>query len=131
MSVLFSAPSWQGTKPGAAKRLADVQLLGLFPGMPGIALAGLTIAQESKGRNANSVILYLPSASRIGSEKAVTARMSPATQTFADGTSETVMTADRSGLRQIDKLTDAIIDAWADANIGNRNPYGVELPLAL
>src|SRR3990167_7136099 len=132
LSVIFSAPTWQSAKPDAAKRLADVQLVGMFPGLPGIALAGITIAQEhGSGRSASSVLLYMPSASRVGAAKAVTARMSPATQTLDDGTTETVMVPNRAGERQIAKLTEAIIDAWADANIGQRNPYGVELPLDL
>lgn len=132
LSVIFSAPTWQSTKPDASKRLADVQLLGMFSGLPSIALAGITIAQEhGSGRSASSVLLYMPSASRVGAAKAVTARMSPATQTLDDGTTETVMVPNRAGERQIAKLTEAIIDAWADANIGQRNPYGVELPLDL
>ena len=125
LAVVFSQPTWQSTKPNAAKRLADVQLLGCFAGMPMIALAGITIAQEDR-----SVILYLPSASRVGSAKAVTARSVPATQTI-DGQSETIMVPSRLGERQIAKLEDAIIDAWAEANTGSRNPYGVEVPLAL
>lgn len=125
LSVVFSRPSWQSTKPNAAKRLADVQLLGMFSTMPLIALAGITIAQENR-----DVILYLPSASRVGSAKAITARMMPATQTL-DGESVTVMVPAPRGERQISRLTDAIIDAWADANESGHDPYNREITLDL
>ena len=126
LSVIFSQPTWQSTKPNAAKRLADVQLVGTFAAMPHVAIAGITIAQEDR-----SVIVYLPSASRVGPAKAITARTAVATQTMPDGTTESVMVPDRRGEREIGKLESAIIDAWVTANTGMKNPYGVEIPLSL
>ena len=126
LSVVFTAPTWQSKKLNAAKRLADVQLLmSGVPCMSALAFAGLTIAQEDR-----SVILYLPPADRIGAAKAITPRFVAGTQTV-DGQTEQVMFPSRAGERQIQKLSEAIIDAWADANTGNRNPYGAEYALSL
>ena len=126
LSVVFTAPTWQSTKPNAAKRLADVQLfMSGVPCMSAVAFAGLTIAQEDR-----SVILYLPSASRVGAAKAITPRLVAGTQTI-DGVTEPTLSPSRSGERQIQKISEAIIAAWADANAGNRNPYGAEYALSL
>ena len=126
LSVVFTAPTWQSKKPDAAKRLADVQLfVSGVPCISAMAFAGLTIAQEDR-----SVILYLQPADRIGAAKAITPRLVAGTQTV-DGQTEQVMFPSRSGERQIQKLSEAIIDAWADANAGNRNPYGAEYALSL
>jgi hypothetical protein len=122
--VVFTEPTWQSTKKLDQKRLADVQVYGLTPSFPNMAIVGFTIAQVKR-----EVILYLPTHDRAGG-KCLAPRMVSGTQTV-DGETIAFMAPAKRGEREIAKLTDAIMDAWADANVGNKSPYNVELPLSL
>lgn len=127
VSVRFAEPAYRG-KPDASNNIArpnvaDATLAGVFGDLP-LCLAGLTL-----NKNGSQIVIYMPKTGPIqGSPAAIQPAMIPA----PDGVeTESGMVLAPGARGAVERLHDAIRNAWADANKTTTTAWGKDFPLAL
>ena len=111
--VMFHEPTWQ-PKDAGSRRLAECDIYGAFGDRP-IVLSGFAVAMNA----AREVIVYLPSASRVGSQKAV----APANRFIDDPDGGKIAVPSKAGEAAVQQLTAAILAAYRSAELTSVGPF--------
>lgn len=127
LTITFRKPTWQPTKDGKAKRMADGEIVGLFaavhPSLSGVTFGGFTVAQQPGER---TMIVYWPPESKSFSARpSIRGRMREIPDPENGGV---VLVPDAKADRGVKKLEDAIVDAYAEAFANGANGYDRPMP---
>lgn len=113
LRAMFRPASWQ-PKDAGSRRLAECDIYGAFGDRP-IVLSGFAVAMNA----AREVIVYLPSASRVGSQKAV----APANRFIDDPDGGKIAVPSKAGQAAVEQLTAAILAAYRSAELTSVGPF--------
>ena len=113
VQAVFSTPTWQPKKAGAAPRLAEITLLGIRVGPLVASVSGLALSKLSAD-GVSSLRVYLPTKGMYDRDSII--GVAPVVREFVGGGSALIAAPDAR--QQMARLEEAIIAAWAAG--GNR-----------